>query len=303
MKRKRFEEDDTLSCPVCMDKYETTGEKIPRIFPCTHTVCEKCITDIMENTELACPKCRKKYRAANGAKSFPENPYIINTINIIGEKKEEEFELCKEHKRELGIYCNDENCMKVICQLCLMKGHMGHNVVDRIEEHKKKLEIMLKTLSDSILLENLKGGKGKESLKTLENMKRSSMVKFDRMIKEVQESIAVSESICQLMEEELEDALKMKTDLEETGRANPKEIESVDKILDDKTTKEWTSYYLKYKASSLEGDVHGKLIEAEVSLPNSEVIFSINMQPNQQSILSMCLTLRLMAISRFYFLT
>ena len=284
MKRKRFEEDDTLCCPVCFEKFEAAGEKTPRIFPCTHTVCEKCIADIIKNTELTCPKCRKKYRAANGVKSFPENPYIINTINIIEEKKEEQFEFCKEHKRELSIYCSDESCMKAICQLCLMKSHMGHNVVDRIEEHKTKLEVLLKSLSDSRLLENLKVKKSRESLEALENTKRKSVNKYDRMIKDVKESITSSESTNQSIEEELEDVLEMKMNLDQTGRANPKEIESIDKQLDKKGTKESRCYYLKYKSSSLEGDVHGKLMEAEICLPNSEVNFSINMQANQSGI-------------------
>ena len=296
---RRYEEDDTLSCPVCFEKYETAGEKLPRIFPCTHTVCDKCITDIIKNAELVCPKCRNKYRAANGAKSFPENPYIINTINIIEEKKEEEFESCKEHKRELSIYCNDENCMKAICQLCLMKSHMGHYVVDRIEEHEEKLGVLLKSLSDSRLLESLKVKKSKESLEALENMKIKSVNKYDRMIKNVKESIALSESKNQQVEEQMKNVLEMKTNLDETGRANPKEIESVDKILDEKVTKESRGCYLKYKASSLEGDVHGKLMEAEICLPNSEVIFSINLQPSQTGILSIYLALHLLVISRF----
>ena len=283
MKRKRFEEEDTLCCPVCLEKYETTGEKLPRIFPCNHTVCEKCLTNIIKNTELVCPNCRKKYRAANGAKSFPENPYVINTINILEEKKEEEFEFCKEHQRELSMYCNDESCMKPICQLCLLKSHTGHNVVDRVEEHKKKLGVLLKSFSDRRLLENLKGGKSKENLEAVENMKRNSVDKYDKMIKNIKESIVSSERINQLFGEKIENVIEMKINLDDTGRANSKDIESVDKMLDETGTKESRCCYLKYLPSASERDAHGKLMDAEVCLPNSEVLSSINMPANTQS--------------------
>ena len=113
---------------------------------------------------------------------------------------------------------------------------MGHKVVDRIGEHKVKLEVLFKSLLDSKLLENLKCRKNKDGLEALENMKRNSMDKFDRMIKDVKESIASSERINQLIDEELENVLEMKTNLDETEKANPKEIESVDKLLDEKTT-------------------------------------------------------------------
>ena len=300
MERKRCDDDDTFSCPVCLENYKTTGDKLPRIFSCNHTACAKCIASLIQNSELVCPKCRKKHRVANGLKSFPENPYVISILKVL-EKRKEEFELCCQHKRELSIYCKEKGCMKPICQLCLIKSHRGHDVVDQIEEHEIKLGVLLKSLSNSRLLENLKSRKSKESLEALENMKRNSMDKFDRMIKHVKESIASSERINQLVQEEIENVLEMKINLDETGRATPKEIESV-KILDEKTTKDAHCSYLNYKVFSSERDALGKLKDTKLYLPKSEVIFSINVLPNQSGILTIFWTLHFNAHFRIYFL-
>ena len=276
MKRKRCEDDDTFSCPICLEDYEITGDKLPRIFPCNHTNCAKCIPSMIRNADLVCPKCRKRHKVTNGVKSFPQNPYIINTLKVLEKRKEEEFKLCYRHKRELSIYCKGKGCMKPICQLCLLKSHMGHKEVDRIEEHKVKLEVLFKSLLDSKLLENLKCRKNKDSLEALENMKRNSMEKFDRMIKDVKESIASSERINQLIDEELENVLEMKTNLDETERANPKDIESVDKLLVEKKKKGSHCCYLKYEPAAPERDMHGTLTDAEICLPKSEILSSIN---------------------------
>ena len=280
MKRKRCEDDDTFSCPICLEDYEITGDKLPRIFPCNHTACAKCIPSLIRNAELVCPKCRKKHGVTNGVKSFPENAYIISTLKLLEKRKEEEFKLCYRHQRELSIYCKDKGCMKPICQLCLLKSHIGHKVVDRIEEHKVKLEVLFKSLSDSKLLENLKCRKNKDSLEALENMKRNSMDKFDRMIKDVKESLASSERRNQLVQEEIENVLEMKMNTDEAGRANPKDIESVDKIYDGKTTNDSHCCYLKYEPAALERDPHGKLTDVEICLPNSEIVSSFNKLPD-----------------------
>ena len=231
---------------------------------------------------ICLPEVQKKIQSYQWREIISRKPYIISTLKILEQRKEEEFVLCDQHKRELSIYCNDEGCMKPICQLCLMKSHTGHKVVDRIEEHKTKLGVLRKCLSDSRLLENLKLRKSKESLEALENMKRNSMDKFDRMINNVKESIASSKRRNQLVQEELENVLEMETNLDETERANPKEIESVDKLLDEKTTNESLCYYLKYEAAAPEKDPHGKVIEAEICLPksNSEIVSSINIPPD-----------------------
>ena len=50
--------DDITECPICTEVYTD-----PRVLPCVHTYCLKCIEKYSEDKqpgdELACPLCRK----------------------------------------------------------------------------------------------------------------------------------------------------------------------------------------------------------------------------------------------------
>ena len=129
-KRKLNEEAEMLACPVCFEDYQTSGNQVPRIFPCSHTICQKCVESIISGTEFVCPICRKKFETEIGTMPGLENSYIMNTLKILARNKEERFQLCKEHKRERSLFCKGNQCGKVICQLCHLESHNGHNVVD-----------------------------------------------------------------------------------------------------------------------------------------------------------------------------
>lgn len=72
--------DDLTVCPVCFEVYEVSGDFIPRLLPCSHTLCEKCLEQLLTNGKLDCPECRTKHEAVSGTKSFPQNKYIIAHI-------------------------------------------------------------------------------------------------------------------------------------------------------------------------------------------------------------------------------
>ena len=66
------EGDDLTNCPVCLDEYTETGDHIPRILPCFHTLCEKCLEQLVLADRLDCPECRLKHPAPKGKTSFPK---------------------------------------------------------------------------------------------------------------------------------------------------------------------------------------------------------------------------------------
>ena len=68
---------DVFRCGVCLENYDENGQHIPRLLPCSHTLCESCIKDLIMNDTLVCPECRKKHRAENKEKSFPQNKYLL----------------------------------------------------------------------------------------------------------------------------------------------------------------------------------------------------------------------------------
>ena len=120
-----------LCCPVCLDDLEESGERIPRIFPCSHTVCQSCIRGLIQNSILTCPECSKKYKAENMERSFPQNKYLLAQIRPPG------VDTCKKHRKELNLFCLEEKCKKVICLSCLQGDHKKHDVIDVMERKKK----------------------------------------------------------------------------------------------------------------------------------------------------------------------
>ena len=139
-----------LTCVVCLEEFEEIGDHIPRLLPCTHTLCESCVKQLIRNQRLECPECRAKHDAKNEEKSFPQNKYLL--IQIKGkpteagelQSKRNEKELCEEHGKELVLFCKETGCQKPICHFCLKKNHRRHDVTD-IEDETR--EVLMKKIT------------------------------------------------------------------------------------------------------------------------------------------------------------
>ena len=131
-----------LACQICLEDFKETGDHVPRILPCSHTLCEKCLKQLVRENHLECPECREKHRVVNEVKTFPQNKYILAYIrrkeaeNI---KSEQELNTvtCEKHGKEMTLYCKNPDCSTTICQTCLTRQHRGHDVVE-IEEVERK---------------------------------------------------------------------------------------------------------------------------------------------------------------------
>lgn len=125
--------DYILECTICCEEFTLEGDNVPRILPCSHTLCEKCIKDILQGGNVVCPQCRQKFPAQKMAESFPQNNYILPFIRRktkdIGMKQQRK-PLCVKHGRDISLFCNEPGCQKAICQLCLVKEHKKHDVLD-----------------------------------------------------------------------------------------------------------------------------------------------------------------------------
>ena len=149
---------DDPSCPVCACFFKETGQQVAKILPCSHTFCKNCIERLMRRTGITCPECRKRHRAANGERTFPQNKYVLDLIKILKQKSVNENPgqasgspgLCPDHDRELSLRCDSDKCRKIICQVCLLEEHSNHTdiVVDVLLETKKiKLDQILRDLN------------------------------------------------------------------------------------------------------------------------------------------------------------
>ena len=123
--------DDSTHCLICFEHYEETGDRLPRLLPCTHTLCHICVRELIIRNTLVCPQDRQGHPALQGARSFPQNKYILNNLKR-QEEKRELFDLCRRHKKKMFFYCKD--CKVVICPVCIQQKHQKHKVMDFFRE-------------------------------------------------------------------------------------------------------------------------------------------------------------------------
>ena len=65
-------------CPVCLLEY-----KDPKLLPCTHTVCLKCLEGLNNKGVVKCPQCNVEHKVpARGVKAFTENQMVVELLAI-----------------------------------------------------------------------------------------------------------------------------------------------------------------------------------------------------------------------------
>lgn len=116
--------EELTTCPVCQKHYEE-----PRMLSCMHTVCSKCIQDLIQaapkgskgTTTFACPSCTKPSPVKKDVETFPVD-FAINSL----------CELTQKNKKFGGAKCHacaDEgedslaqwfciNCVDLQCENC-----------------------------------------------------------------------------------------------------------------------------------------------------------------------------------------
>ena len=192
-----------LSCQVCFEEFEEDGAHVPRLQPCTHTLCHTCVGQLIQGNKIECPECRKKHEAKKEEKTFPQNKYILVQMKRITPKLQRDqsaTEKCREHGKELNIFCKEPGCQRVICVSCLSQGHKKHEVVDIEDTKKEAMDILhknIKTVSDNLArkmqgITDAKQGAAKKIEKNLNELKKKKkeMIKqYDQMIKKSEDQM------------------------------------------------------------------------------------------------------------------
>ena len=141
--------DSFLACQICLEDFKETGDHVPRLLPCTHTLCEKCLKQLVQGAFVECPQCRQKHRVVNNeVRTFPQNKYILVNVRkqqeeiVKNEQNSEALSICELHGKELILYCKAPECLTAICQTCLTRNHRGegHDVVETEEREKEALQ-------------------------------------------------------------------------------------------------------------------------------------------------------------------
>jgi len=138
--------DDVMECPICTEMYTD-----PRVLPCVHTYCLKCIREWSKDKQpgdtLACPLCRKEFTLpSNGVEDLPKNFYVANFLQMKElqmkelssvESKTSPCEACsgdEESESEVqnvaSIFCVE--CQMKVCKIC----ERGHKAIKLTRSHK-----------------------------------------------------------------------------------------------------------------------------------------------------------------------
>ena len=201
------EEDDTTNCSVCFEAYDEAEDHVPRLLPCTHTVCEACVKRLLNRASLTCPECRTKHPAENHVRSFPQNKYILantrrkkieESTERIAEKSRNMVEnCCKKHGKELGFYCNEKSCKMVICPLCMLQDHRNHDVVDvqQVKKHgEAETELKLFLLSSKgklVAMEEEMKRNYENNIEEIQSQRedliRKLEEKYDKMVQDIKD--------------------------------------------------------------------------------------------------------------------
>ena len=132
--------NDVMECPICTEVFTD-----PRVLPCVHTYCLKCIKawrDKQSGDKLACPVCRKEFTLpSSGVEGLPKNFYVANFVQMkelsIAESTTRLCEACSgdeesesECQNVASVYCVE--CQMKLCKSC----ERGHKMIKFTCAHK-----------------------------------------------------------------------------------------------------------------------------------------------------------------------
>ncbi|XP_041355997.1 transcription intermediary factor 1-alpha-like [Gigantopelta aegis] len=122
-------QDGFITCDICME-YFNDDDKSPRVLPCRHTFCCRCLQSIWENSPagVRCPNCRHIWPVQNNILgTFPQNMVLRNLVEYLTMKNNLEDIMCH--------MCSDSTMATVRCLDCL------ENMCDRCTTCHKKVAV------------------------------------------------------------------------------------------------------------------------------------------------------------------
>ena len=129
---------DALSCIICFHPYDMEG-RLPKVFPCVHTVCLKCAHELCQDAYVStfpCPTCRQLVPIpSHGASGLPTNLDVRNIVEIMRKTTTcsiSEQDCSKHPSKLISHVCL--TCGVGLCSRCVissvMKEHSSHMVFE-----------------------------------------------------------------------------------------------------------------------------------------------------------------------------
>eukprot|EP00736_Rhodelphis_marinus_P014415 Rmarinus@m.19686 len=76
--------EDRLTCPVCLERFQSISEKRPRLLACQHNICSGCLEEVVSNAGLSscCPLCRQDIAVTlPDLSQIPTNLLIVDILD------------------------------------------------------------------------------------------------------------------------------------------------------------------------------------------------------------------------------
>eukprot|EP00731_Ephydatia_muelleri_P010215 Em0005g801a len=171
---QQLQMEDVISCAVCLTHFED-----PRILPCQHSYCLKCLQRLVRKTEfdpenplggdeIVCPRCRRVASLGDkGVTGLPRNvdldyavealkPILVPAPTIVGgHELRSQSPLCETHGKPLEYFCKLPGCGQPICGDCHVHSHQRHDVCklgDAIDDAMATLRENVLDKAETVLL-------------------------------------------------------------------------------------------------------------------------------------------------------
>lgn len=67
-----------MTCDICYKRLTVAGEHVPKVFPCGHSYCSKCMASLFKHSS-SCPKCRIRFSFTN-PEALPKNFKLMEVL-------------------------------------------------------------------------------------------------------------------------------------------------------------------------------------------------------------------------------
>ena len=158
-----------LPCPTCRSPYPNPDKglaSLPPSFVINNLIevyglmkkvlgdqqasCDNCdktnaICYCKQCSKFLCPECQQQHdnwRAFSNHQTLSLEE-VANTAYQLPQAKPEATDNCTDHNKQLEIFC--ETCEELICQLCTVRKHDGHNYDVVIDTYKKHYDTITKS--------------------------------------------------------------------------------------------------------------------------------------------------------------
>ena len=204
-------------CSVCLEGFTQDGNKVPKLLPCSHTLCLSCLKQLLRAYPsgpliIECPECRVVHKVPQvaGSVSFPTNRYVLHTLDL--ERKITELQnntmeplVCQAHQTPCVMFCLKKECWKTLCPKCPMQSHQWHNPVglaeclqESPELNRIKQDVMETTASLALCAAQCRQarqmvlGKQVEANKAIDETSTELKLMIDKKSKELKEKVQQS---------------------------------------------------------------------------------------------------------------